>query len=603
MISIYDFLIIALYLAFLASIGWIFKRFTKGSTDYFAGGFRMTWWLVGAGSFVSNFSCWTFTGAAHMAYTYGVLIFGFFLMDAFAFLISWLWFAPRLRQLRLVTAMDAVRLRFGRASEQFFTWLNFINSLGVAAVWLIGLSVILSSSFQLPAIPVIVATGVVVIAVALVGGSWAVAASDFVQLIVLLGVTIVISALTLVKVGGVGAFVAQIPESHWQLFHPAGSMPYDWLYLVTGYIAAVYTRNNLVNAGKYITARDSIHARRSALVPFFGYIFMPIVWMIPPLAAFTLVPDLASRTFMTSPGEASYIAVCLTILPQGLIGLVIVCMFSATMSSMDVALNKNAGFFVRNFYAPILRPRARDGELLLAGRLSTVLFGLLVTGAALLTVTRSRVSLFDAYLYLAAYLGVPLAIPLFFGMLIRGVPRWAGWAAALFGMGLTAVLYLFAPTESGRTCFVPIVGETVYAYMLSNKFVVTNIVGAPFTALFFWGTSLFHRVGTDPDQEKRTDEFFRRLETPIDFEREVGNDNTASQARVIGRLTLAFGVFIAAMMLIPNPLSARLAVLSCAIVPLVVGAALIRYAKKRQSGDGAIAAPAKPWPPSQCNAD
>ncbi len=47
-ISRYDYLIIAVYLVFLASMGWIFRRFNHGSKDYFAGGFRMTWWLLGA---------------------------------------------------------------------------------------------------------------------------------------------------------------------------------------------------------------------------------------------------------------------------------------------------------------------------------------------------------------------------------------------------------------------------------------------------------------------------------------------------------------------------------------------------------------------------
>src|SRR5690606_36905557 len=190
MVSAFDYATIVLYLLFLGSIGWLFRRFADGSQDYFAGGFRMNWWLVGAGAYVSNFSTWSFTGAAHMAYTYGALIIAFFFMDAAAFVVSYLWFAPRFRQLRLVTAMDAVRLRFGARSEQFFTWLGFISSLGIATVWLISLSVILSSSFQLPAVPVIIAAGGIVIVVAMLGGSWAVAASDFVQLVVLLGVTV-----------------------------------------------------------------------------------------------------------------------------------------------------------------------------------------------------------------------------------------------------------------------------------------------------------------------------------------------------------------------------------------------------------------------------
>ena len=577
MVTVYDYATIALYLVFLGSIGWLFRRFTTGSKDFFAGGFRMNWWLVGAGAFVSNFSTWSFTGAAHMAYTFGGLIFVFFFMDAAAFFVSYLWFAPRFRQLRLVTAMDAVRLRFGAASEQFFTWLGFISSLGIATVWLISLSVILSSSFQLPPMLVILAAGGIVMVVALLGGSWAVAASDFVQLVVLLGVTVVVAVLTLLHLGGVEAFVAQIPQSHKRVFHPAGSIPYDWLYLATAFFSAVFARNNLVNAGKYVTAKDSSHAKRSALIPAIGYIIMPFVWMIPPLAAFTIVPDLAERSFLTSPGEASYIAVCLEILPQGMIGLLIVCMFSATMSSMDVALNKNAGFFVKNFYQPILRPHAGDGELLVAGRCSTVFFGLFVTGCALLVTTRSGVSLFDAFLYLGGYLGVPLAVPLLFGMLLRRVPRWAGWSTTIFGIFVSIIIFNFAPSEAGRSVLLPWLGETLYGYVITNKFVVGNLVGAPLTALFFWATHFFYRADAPGIPDAGATEFFRRMDTPVDFETEVGGDNTPRQALAIGRLTVAFGCFILLMTLIPNAWSGRLSILGCALFPLLIGGALILY--------------------------
>lgn len=580
MVSVYDYATIALYLFFLGSIGWLFRRFTTGSKDFFAGGFRMNWWLVGAGAFVSNFSTWSFTGAAHMAYTYGALIFAFFFMDAAAFVVSYLWFAPRFRQLRLITAMDAVRLRFDARSEQFFTWLGFVSSLGIATVWLISLSVILSSSFQLPPVPVILAAGGIVIIVAMLGGSWAVAASDFVQLVVLLGVTVVVAVLTLINIGGVGAFIDQIPDGHERVFHDTGSIPYDWLYLATAFFSAVYARNNLVNAGKYITAKDSDHARRSALIPAIGYIIMPFIWMIPPLAAFTIVPNLAERTLMTNPGEASYIAVCLEILPQGMIGLLIVCMFSATMSSMDVALNKNAGFFVKNFYQPILRPQAGDRELLFAGRCSTVFFGLFVTGSALLVTAKSGITLFDAFLYLGGYLGVPLAVPLLFGMLLRNVPRWSGWATTLFGIGVSIVIFNFAPSESGRSVLLPWLGETLYGYVVSNKFVVGNLVGAPLTALFFWATGIFHRPAADPQLDKQSEEFFRRMNTPIDFEAEVGDDNTARQSLAMGRLTLAFGGFILLLVLIPNPLTGRLAIAGCALFPLLIGWSLIAYARR-----------------------
>lgn len=586
----YDVFIIASYLLFLASIGWVFKRFAKGTKDYFAGGHKMTWWLLGAGSFASNFSSWTFTGAAGIAYTYGMLVFvSVYVLDVVGFVVAFVWFAPRVRKLRLITAMDAMRLRFGRVSEQFFTWLNFISALAFASVWLVGLSIILSSAFGLPQQSVILVTGGVVVTVALLGGNWAVAASDFIQLIVIMSITIVVGVLTLIKIGGVGPFLDQIPETHWKVFHPAGSIPYDWIYIVTGLLAVIYSKNHLGIANKYIAAKNERHARLSTLVPMIGYIVMPLLWFIPPLAAFTLVPDLAQQNLMSNPAEASYVAVCLKVLPQGLLGLMIVAMFSATISSMDVALNKNAGIFVKNFYQPIIRPRATDLELLLAGRVSTFFFGLLVTGAAAMLVLRSNVSLFDAFIYFNAYIGFPLSVPMFMSLVMRKVPSWSGWSTVLFGVATTIFLYDLLPTAPLRAAIEPLVGEAIYGYMLTNKFVMTNLVGVPLIMLFFWATHFFYRPKPQSEYDRGADEFFRRMRTPVNFEKEVGNDNTADQARVLGKLACAYAIFIMLLVLIPNTLFDRVSIFACAILPLAIGSGLLFYARRRTRDQPALA--------------
>ncbi|HWA26614.1 MAG TPA: hypothetical protein VG734_13220 [Lacunisphaera sp.] len=579
-VSGYDLGIIGVYLLFLASMGWIFRRFNKGSTDYFAGGCRQTWWLLGASSFISNFSCWTFTGAAGIAYTYGFLIFSVYVTDVVGFLFAYGWFAQRFRQLRMVTAMDAVRLRFGRISEQFFTWCGFVRSLGVAAVWLVGLSIILSSAFGFPQVPVICVTGVVVILIALLGGNWAVAASDFIQLLVLMSITIVVSVLTLVKVGGLAAFLEQIPADRWQVFHPAGTIPYDWLYLATYVISAIYDRNDIQRAAKYIPAKDSEHARRSTLIPLVGYAVMPVFWFIPPLAAYTLAPGLMEQKLMNNPAEASYIAVCLVVLPQGMIGLMIAAMFSATIASMDVALNKNAGFFVKNFYQPVLRKQAGDRELLLVGEISTVGFGIVIVGLAASVVVGSKVSLFDAFLYMNAYLGFPLGIPLLLGMFFRRIPHWAAWGTALFGVAVTVFLYNFLPTAAGRDLLQPWLGESVYHYAITNKFVLTNVAGVPLTMLFFIATRLFYRPAPGTEHERDANEFFRRMATPVDFEKEVGNDNSAQQAGLLGRIALIYGVFIVLLVLIPNSLADRIGIFACALIPLLVGFGLRSFARR-----------------------
>lgn len=583
MLSIYDYNMIVFYFVFTASLGIIFKKLCKGSTDYFAGGRKINWWLLGASSFISNFSAWSFTGAAGLAYSFGILFFAVYLGDIIGFIVSAAWFAPRFRRLRLVTAMDGVRLRYGRFNEQLFTWLQVCTSFLGGAVWMVGLSIIVSTVFQIPQVPVIIVCGITIMFMTLMGGSWAVVASDFIQTILLMVFSVVVAVLTVRYVGGMGAFIEQVPETHWKLFHPAGSIKYDWLFVVTGFLWGIFNKNSIdFGAAKYISAKDDKHARKSALVPLIGYIILPIFWFIPAIAAHMIVPDLAEKYASFSvPGEASYIAVCIAVLPKGLLGLLVAGLFAATMSSMDTALNKNAGFLVKNFYQPVFRKNASDKELLTAGKICTLLSGLMIIGIATLLATRGKISLFDAYLYLAAYIQAPLTVAMFMGLIVRRTPSWAAWATTLFGCSISLFLFEIVPLAGAKELLIPLLGEGIYDYMITNTFTLTTLLTVPLTSLFFVGTRYFYR-----ERESNTDyidglnEFSRRITTPVDFETEVGDDNTPQQAYLMGVLALVYGGFIALAILIPNPLSGRIAIAVCAAVMLTVGGVLYAYSKK-----------------------
>ena len=581
MLTNFDYGTIAFYFLFIASLGFVFRKFNGKSADYFAGGHKMNWWLLGASTFIANFSSWTFTGAANMAYTYGVIILAIYITDVVGFIFSVLWFAPWFRQMRLVTAIDAVRDRFGRVNEQFYNWITIFASFVGGAVWLVGLSIILSSVLGVSQIYVVVGTGVTVVIMALLGGSWAVVASDFIQVVLLITVSIATAVLTVIKVGGVGAFIDQVPVENFVFLQPLGSIKYDWLYVCTMVVSAIYVRNSLMMSAKYIAAKDSSHARKSAMVPMIGYIVLPIFWFIPPFAAHSLVPDLATEYSMFNvPGEASYIAVCLKVLPQGMLGLMIAGLFAATMSSMDTALNKNAGFLVKNFYQPILRKDASDKELLLAGQGATMLCGALIIICALILVTGGKISLFDLFQYMNSYLTIPMAIPLFLGILVKRVPLWSPIATVLFGVLLSIFVFNVAPTEFGKNLLTPIIGEACYGYVLTNNFTITNIFTVPLIMAFFLGTKLFYNEERAKNYQPQVDKFFKQMKTPVDFEKEVGGDTSKDQAKVMGWLAVVYGSFILAMTLIPNPLSGRLAIFFCAAVMLGIGGALLVYSKR-----------------------
>jgi hypothetical protein len=170
---------------------------------------------------------------------------------------------------------------------------------------------------------------------------------------------------------------------------------------------------------------------------------------------------------------------------------------------------------------------------------------------------------------------------MFMAMVMRRVPSWAGWSTVLFGVAITVVLYDFMPTASGRELFAPLLGEGIYGYMLTNKFVMTNLVAVPLIMLFFWVTRFFYRPKPASEYDREADEFFRRMRTPVNFEKEVGNDNTADQARVLGKLACAYAIFILFLVLIPNTLFDRMSILACALLPFGIGSGLLLYARRR----------------------
>lgn len=74
----------------------------------------MLWWMVGATAFMTQFSAWTFTGAAGRAFSDGFVVVILFLANAFGYFLNYIYFAPKFRQLRVVTAIEAIRQRLVR---------------------------------------------------------------------------------------------------------------------------------------------------------------------------------------------------------------------------------------------------------------------------------------------------------------------------------------------------------------------------------------------------------------------------------------------------------------------------------------------------------
>lgn len=575
MLTPYDYLVITFYFAFMVGIGWYFRKFSKDSSDFFRGGGQMTWWLVGSSAFMASFSAWTFTGAASIAYEFGLVILVIYLANALGFFLNFTTFAPWFRQMRVITVMQAVRRRFGPGSEQFFTWLQLPIQILYAAIWLFGLAVFAASVFGMNLPLTIVVTGLVVLLIATLGGSWAVVAGDFLQALILMPITLVVAILSIYALGGWGDFFRQIPPGHMDLLGSRYA-EYGLLWVVAMVIKQVVILNNMQDAARYLCVKDGGAARKAAMLSTILFLVGPVIWFLPPMVARILYPDLSGMfPSLKNPAEGAYVVIAMKTMPAGLLGLLVTGIFSATMSSMDTGLNRNAGVFVKNVYQPLLRPHAGEKELLLAGKLTTVGFGIIVILTALVYSTWENVGLFKLMINFSALISMPYSIPLFWCLILRRTPPWAAWSTVLVCL-LLSLLVSAGPAWPWLQAWAANTGTTsILDWIREHDFVASMTANVILGSAWFLGSSLFYR--SSPESYKRSSQdFFEEMHRPVEFATEIGEGTDRRQASALAKLCTAYGTFICLLVLIPNPLSGRLSILFCGGTLLFIGRLLKR---------------------------
>lgn len=576
----YDYLVIVIYLACMVGAGFVFHRFNADAGDFFRGGGKVLWWMCGASAFMTSFSAWSFTGASGKIYEVGTLALALYAANFVAYFLTWKIFSYRYRQMRVVTYVEAIRDRFGRVSEQFYTWIGLPLGIFTSGLGLNAVAIFVSTALGMEYRMTMIVLGVVITAIALSGGAWAVVATDFVQMLLVVSVSIVAATLAVAQpaVGGLSGLIEKTPESAFRWSALADSSVII-LWLVALLFNQTVSMNNMgESASRFLMVRDSKQARWASIVPMIGMLAGPLVWLLPSLSARITRPDLASDfPHLANPSEAAFVAVCMDTLPQGMLGLLVCGIFAATLTTMDTGLNRNSGIFVMNFYKPFIRPDADARHLLVVARLSTLALGFLIVAIGLLISLWRTMSLFDLVIRIAAAITVPMSIPMLFGMFHRKSPPLAAWSTAVVGMMVSLALpYVLTPDVLGRIAGLETAPSSREATDLSyaaNIFLVLAVCTG-----WYWLVSFL--VRRSPDYDARVDAFFDRMETPVVRPPGETTADDGRQYRVLAKMCFVYGALTLSGALIPNTLTGRLCFVFCAGVILACGGALSWQARK-----------------------
>lgn len=597
-ITRYDYGIVVFYVFFMLSLGVLFRRLSKNTSDYFRCGGAMPWWITGTSAWVATFTAWSFVGAASEIYKSGLKVLLLFYASLPALIVVFAFTCVRFRRLRVVTWMEAVGERFGPASEQFYTWVKVPVELVKAGIYLMTISVFIAAVLKVQINAVIAVLGVTITIVAFAGGAFAVLASDFVQMFLVMTITIVAMLLALRRpeIGGLTSLIAKVNAAHpehfrwWLAWRP--SILFGWgLAFMWVKMAEL---NSFEYSTMYLMPKSEQHARRMVVIPLLGGLVGPLIWIVPPLVATVLFPDLASIfPELPKPTEGAFVATALAVMPVGLLGLLMCAMFGATLTSMDAAVNKYVGVFVRSFYRPILKPDASEPHLLRASKVCTLAFGAIIVGISLVVNSCRQTDVFTLLNQFMVSLGIPLTIPVFLGLFYRRTPGWSAWVTALASFCFSAwANFGFARwlAEPNFLRELPgfaqhLIGSPERALTLAERSDLLLVVTALGTSLVgvavFVSTSWFYARSPRAHRD-RVEALFSKMHLPV----EPAHDADVSDEpvyRLLGALCMVYGAFILLLIAIPNPPIGRLCFLFVGAIIGAVGCVLYLVANRKRA--------------------
>ena len=371
-----DIVVIAVYLALMAGMGFWFMRRNKDADAYFKAGGRLPWWVVSLSIYATMFSSITFISVPAMSFsgnmTYYVISFGIPLMAP----IVVKWYLPFFRKLKLTSAYEYLEVRFNLPCRLFAStaFILFMVARTAIVAYLPALAITAVTGFDINLS--ILAVVAITILYCTIGSVEAVIWSDFVQSIILIGSTALILVWAICGTdGGFSGFLSQgLDAGKFKVFDWAldFTKPCFWVVFVGGMVAnlASYTSDQCV-VQRYMTTPDEKGAARSILFNGVLSFFNCFVFFAMGVALWTFYQSHAGALPAGTKPDAVLPVFIARELPTGLSGLVLAAVAAATMSTLSANLNSAASAFTTDFYRRLWKGRNE----LLCGKICTVAVG------------------------------------------------------------------------------------------------------------------------------------------------------------------------------------------------------------------------------------
>jgi len=440
----FDIVIVVVYLFLFPCLGyWIGKK-QKTSEDYFLGGRKLRWWMVGISMVVTDIGALELVGVAGSAYGMGLAMANFDWIGCVpAMVLAAFLFIPLYWKAGVYTIPEYLGRRYNDGVRTLIAILWGLFLVANLGIFLWSAATVLEVMLGWPKWVSILITGSVVGLYTFFGGLEAVVMADMIQYANLMMGSIIILVVGLIKVGGIDGLVETVqavggPErkDFFHLLLPASTThPMSWSAVFFGLalvLSPAYWVGNQAIVQRNLGTGNARDAKKSVLFGAALKLTIPILIVIPGMVGFALYPNLPEQ-------DKIYPYMLQNMLPPGLLGLVFAGFLVVVMSGADAYLNSASTLWTMDVYKKYIHKDADQRHLYKVGRILTAAFiGLAVLMAPL---TDKFEGVFSAMQTLLSLFQGPTFAILLLGMIWKGANSYGAIAGLVAGLITSFTLF------------------------------------------------------------------------------------------------------------------------------------------------------------------
>ncbi|MDR2841211.1 MAG: sodium/solute symporter [Paludibacter sp.] len=419
-LSSLDITVIVAYFIILIAVA-LWASYGKGnkSDNLFLANKSLGWFAIGLTMWGTNVGPSMLIANSSSGYESGIVAGNFsWYAFPFIFLLAFV-FAPRYLGANVTTLPEYMGKRFGERTRKYLAWYSIIT---ILISWL-GLTlfsggVFMAQILDFPLWACIVILVIFSAAFTMAGGLKAIAYTNVFQMLLLIGVSVLLAVMAVIKVGGVGTVIDSTPANYWNLFQSMSDKDFPWLAILLGYpIMGVWfwcTDQSMVQG--VLGAKNLRQGQLGAnFCAWLKIIDIPL-FIIPGILCFILLPNLTNST-------DSYLQLVQTVFPQGLIGLVVVIMIAALISTIGSALNSLSAVFTMDILYKTKStdsPNIADAKKIKKTGRIVVLVGSIVSVFLAIAITQIEgLSFFNIFQSVLGFLAPPMAVAFLFAVFVK----------------------------------------------------------------------------------------------------------------------------------------------------------------------------------------